>query len=202
MPDQQIFRTMREQVVQRLRDDVISQVFKPGEDLREFVLAKRYGVSRSPIRDALLQLTQEGLLVATPNCGVKVGYRFSEDIQPLVIDIRLRVEHFALERFIDMKTPESIAALEASLKRNREACSAGLLPGIIKSDMDFHRCFVEASGADKLLGLWKQVTSAMMLHYERLHDWMESYREHEAIFLAVKKGDKKRAKTALARNIR
>lgn len=202
MSDQQIFRTMREQVVQRLRDDVISQVFKPGEDLREFVLAKRYGVSRSPIRDALLQLTQEGLLVATPNCGVKVGHGLAEDIQPLVIEIRLKIEHFALSRFIDRKTPTSLLALEQHLKRNREACEAGLLPGIIKSDMEFHRSFVEASETDKLHGLWKQVTSAMFLHYERLQDWMDSYREHEAIFAAVKRGDKKAAKAALARNIR
>ena len=43
MADQQIFRTIREQVVDRLRDDVINQVFKPGENLREFVLAERYG---------------------------------------------------------------------------------------------------------------------------------------------------------------
>ncbi|MDI1338141.1 MAG: GntR family transcriptional regulator [Lacunisphaera sp.] len=202
MPEQQIFRTIREQVVHRLRDDVISQIFKPGEDLREFVLAKRYNVSRSPIRDALLQLTQEGLLVATPNCGVKVGYRMEQDIQPLVVEIRLKVEQFALARFIDRKDPAALLALEDSLKRNREACTAGLLPGIIKTDMDFHRTFVEASGADRLLGLWKQVTSAMFLHYDRLHDWTENHREHVAIFTAIKHGNKKRARAALVRNIR
>lgn len=202
MPDQQIFRTIREQVVHRLRDDVISQVFKPGEDLRELALAKRYAVSRSPIRDALMQLTQEGLLVATPNCGVKVGHRMDEDIQPLVIAIRLKVEQFAIDRLIEQKTPDMLARLEIYLEKNREACTAGLLPGFIKSDMEFHRALIEASGAEKLMGLWKQVTSAMMLHYERLHDWMENYREHVAIFSAIKRGDKRAAKAALAKNIR
>ncbi len=186
----------------RLRDDVLHGIFKPGEDLREFALSKRYGVSRSPIRDALLQLTQEGLLVATPNCGVKVGSPIDEEVQPLVIEIRRKVELFAVERLINKLKDSDLYVLQRQLERNREACKAGALPGIIKTDMDFHQSIVELNGLTKLLGVWKQVTSSMMLHYERLHNWMDNYAEHEAIFEAIKKVDKKAAKAALSKNIR
>jgi len=202
MSDQPIFRTIREQVTQRLRDDVMGGVFKPGESLREVVLSKRYAVSRSPIRDAFLQLAQEGLLVATPNCGVKVGVKLDEEIQPLVVDIRLKVEHFAIERLIEKIEAEGLTTLLLRLDKNREACKSGALPAIIKSDMEFHQAILELSGSDKLLGVWKHVTSAMLLHYDRHRDWMESYTEHLAIFSAIKKRDKRAAKAALNLNIR
>ena len=57
-------RTIREQVADQIRADVISGKLAGGTSLREQALAEQYGVSRAPIRDALLQLTQEGLLVA------------------------------------------------------------------------------------------------------------------------------------------
>ncbi len=201
MSDQPIFRTIREQVVQRLRDDVMGQVFEPGESLREFALAKRYAVSRSPIRDALLQLTQEGLLVATPNCGVKVASRMDDEVQPLVVDIRLRVEKFALERVMKNVSDSTLTLLRERLVRNHKACREGVLSSIIKSDMDFHEAIVEEGGSEKLIGLWKQVTSVMMLHYERHGDWIESYREHVAIFEAIERGDRNAAKAALVTNI-
>ena len=64
-----VFRTIREQIADRIRADVIAGRLAEGTNLREQALAKQYGVSRAPIRDALLQLTQEGLLIAKPNCG-------------------------------------------------------------------------------------------------------------------------------------
>ena len=202
MADQQIFRTIREQVVDRLRDDVINQVFKPGESLREHSLSKRYGVSRSPIRDALLQLTQEGLLVATPNCGARVGSPLDDEIQPLVRDLRIRIELFSLDRVLKNMTSEILDQLHDRLKANHEACKGKNLADIVKSDMAFHQTLIESAGNENLLGIWKQVRGYMMLHYERHRNWLESYREHKAIFDAVKAGNKKAAVAALKANVR
>jgi DNA-binding GntR family transcriptional regulator len=73
MSEAPVFRTIREQVADRIRADGLSGRLSEGTSLREQSLARQYGVSRAPIRDALLQLTQEGLLVAKPNCGVQVA---------------------------------------------------------------------------------------------------------------------------------
>ena len=70
-----VYRTIREQVANEIRADVLSGRLSAGTDLREQTLAEKYGVSRGPIRDALLQLTQEGLLEAKPNCSAT--YRIS-----------------------------------------------------------------------------------------------------------------------------
>ena len=72
MPTETVFRTMREQIVEYIRKDLLAGDLKAGDPLREKELAERFGVSRGPVRDALLQLTQEGLLVARPHRGVVV----------------------------------------------------------------------------------------------------------------------------------
>ena len=63
-------RSVREQITDRLRDDILSGRLAEGERLQEAKLAERFGVSRGPIREVLAQLTHEGLVEAKPNCGV------------------------------------------------------------------------------------------------------------------------------------
>lgn len=202
MSGQPIFRTIREQVVHQLRDDIIGQVYAPGENLREHALSKAYGVSRSPIRDALLQLAQEGLLVATPNCGVRVAHKLDEEMQPLVVDVRRRIEGFALDRAIKKLDPDGIELIDAKLDAHRKSCKSGDLPSIVKSDMEFHQAIIDLADVPELFSLWQPIIASMMLHYERHRDWMESYREHEAIANAIKAGDKREAKKALNANIK
>ena len=92
-----VARTIREQVADRIRADVLSGRLTEGTSLREHALAKQYRVSRAPIRDALLQLTQEGLLVAKPNCGVRVA-AVKEETQELLVNMRRQIEIFALQK--------------------------------------------------------------------------------------------------------
>ncbi len=203
MAEQPIFRTIREQVVHRLRDDIMGQVYPPGENLREYTLSKRYGVSRSPIRDALLQLTQEGLLVATPNCGVKVASKLNEEMQPLVVDIRRRIEGFALDRAMKQMTDEGHDLMKERLQALKVACEKADLPAIIKGDMGFHSGIIELSENEELFNLWKPIIAGMMLHYDRHRgDWMECYQEHKQILDAIIEGDRKTARAALKANIK
>lgn len=202
MAAQPIFRTIREQVVHKLRDDIIGQVYAPGENLREHALSKTYGVSRSPIRDALLQLAQEGLLVATPNCGVRVAHKLDEEMQPLVVDVRRRIENFALDRALKNLDEKGVALIDTRLKAHKDSCESEDLPSIVKSDMEFHQAIIELADVPELVSLWQPIIASMMLHYERHRDWMESYKEHEAIADAIKAGDKREAKKALNANIK
>ena len=199
---QPIFRTIREQVAHRLRNDILGQVYAPGENLREHALSKAYAVSRSPIRDALLQLAQEGLLVATPNCGVRVAHRLDEQLQPLVVDVRRRIEGFAVKKTIEHFDDTAKELIQKRLDNHRKSCEAKDLPSIVRSDMEFHQAIIELSGVPELLSLWQPIIASMMLHYERHRDWMESYREHEVVAEAIFKGDVKAATKALNANIK
>lgn len=196
-----VYRTIREQVVDRIRNDVLAGELGAGERLREQALAERYGVSRGPIRDALLQLTQEGVLVAKPNCGVSVSHPPAEALQPLIVDVRRRIEAFALGRAMDVIGADDIAHLSQHVADLREACREGDMAGIVRHDMAFHRRLVALAGDEDLVAVWLPIIARMMLHYTRHETLMDSYREHAAILAAIERGDRTGATQALENNI-
>ena len=197
-----VFRTIREQIADRIRDDVIFGRLAEGTSLREQALAKQYGVSRAPIRDALLQLTQEGLLVAKPNCGVRVGSPSGEEIQPLVVELRRKIEVFALRKAFSRLTDNDVQHLEDTVQRLKTACENEDLADVVQQDMALHRHILEATGNTDLLAMWLPIVSRMFLHYSRHRNMMESYREHAAIVDAIRRKDRKAAIEALTANIR
>ena len=101
------YRNVREQVTDRLREEILLGKFKTGEKVREIPLARRFGVSRGPIRDALLQLSQEGLLEAIPNRGVRVGKVWDQKLIPVMARVRFDLESFAISELIANPTAES-----------------------------------------------------------------------------------------------
>lgn len=196
-----VFRTIREQIVDRIRADVISGRLAEGTSLREQALATQYGVSRVPIRDALLQLTQEGLLVAKPNCGVRVGSPAGEEIQPLVVELRRKIEVFALRKVFSKLADADVERLHDTVQRLKVACENEDLAEVVQQDMALHRYILEATGNTDLLAIWLPIVSRMFLHYSRHRNMMESYREHAAIVDAVRKKDRRAAIEALTANI-
>ncbi len=197
----QVYHTIREQIVEQLRHEVLSGEIAEGQSLREQHLASRFGVSRGPIRDALLQLTQEGLLIGQPNRGVKVGRGPSQSVQPLVVDTRRRIELFALDAIFDHLGPDDFAELKEIVERFRLACEKGSLPDLVRHDMALHRWIVERAGEPDLSALWLTTVMRMRLRYSRHESLMESYAEHRAIVEAIIARDKPAAVAALEANI-
>lgn len=196
-----VYRTIREQIVEQLRKEVVSGVLTEGQSLREQALARRFGVSRGPIRDALLQLTQEGLLLAQPHCGVKVGRAPSEAIRALVISTRRQVERHALDRVFDELTENDLAAWDAILQQFHRACLSGNQAGLIQHDMAFHRAIIERTGDADLLAIWLALVLRMRLRYTRHDNLLESYSEHAEILEHIRQGNKQAALDALEYNI-
>lgn len=201
MANGSLYRTLREQIVEQIRSDVLTGRIAEGDALREQALAERFGVSRGPIRDALLQLTQEGLLVSRPNCGVKVGPAPSAAIQALVVDMRRKIEAHALRRVFSDLAADDLAELDAVLDEFHTACTAGDMASVVQHDMAFHRWFVERTGDADLLAVWLPVITRMRLRYTRHADLLESYHEHRAVVDAIRRGDRRAAVKALETNI-
>jgi DNA-binding GntR family transcriptional regulator len=196
-----VYRTIRQQIVEQLRKDVLNGDFAAGESLREQQLAKRFGVSRGPIRDALLQLTQEGLLIAEPNRGVRVSGGPSDLIQPLVVETRRRIERLALETVFDGLTADDVKQLETIVGEMKTACEKNDLKQTIDRDLAMHRWIVERAGDADLTALWLQVILRMRLRYTRHKTLLEAYREHKKVIDAVRRRDKAGAAAALEANI-
>ncbi|OAI49020.1 hypothetical protein AYO44_01055 [Planctomycetaceae bacterium SCGC AG-212-F19] len=196
-----VFHTISEQIVQQLRQDVLSGRLAEGEHLHEVKLAERFGVSRGPVRDALLHLTKEGLLVCKPNCGVEVSAPPSERVRALVVPIRRQIETFALDLAFDQATPDDIREWEVILESLRAACAQNDLPHVVEFDMAFHRWIVARPDEPGLLAMWLPVVCRMRLGYSKHEKLDDVYPEHLKIAAAFKKGNRKAAAKALEANI-
>jgi DNA-binding GntR family transcriptional regulator len=134
-----VSRTLRTEVVDMLRDAIVTGKLKPGERLKENGLASQMSVSRSPIREAFRQLEQEGLIVSIPNQGsfVKV---FDEDDVREIFTLRSALEDLACEIILKEKKlhPEDLERLEAYIEQQKEAVEAWDFDRLTRLDMDFH----------------------------------------------------------------
>lgn len=196
-----ISRTIREQVTCQLRDEIIAGDMGPGSVLREAELAKRFGVSRGPVRDAFLQLSNEGYLAYEPNRGVTVRHPPDQSDRDFIADLRRQIEIHVVTRGINDLTGEAIARVSTSLDVLKAGCLAEDHAAIKRGDLEFHEAILLECGGESLLPAWKQLCSRMALTYERLSKIDLIYAEHERIFNALKQKDLGGIIQALSENI-
>ncbi|MGO4383698.1 GntR family transcriptional regulator [Specibacter sp. RAF43] len=144
--------SLRETVTQALRAAVISGEMKPGEVYSAPTLGKRFGVSPTPVREAMLDLAKEGLVVSLPNKGFRVTEVSDEDLDEIT----------ALRLLIEPPTVRAVTPLidAAGLARLREMAGAivdfageGDLIAYTEADRQFHIAVLEYSGNKRLVAL-------------------------------------------------
>ena len=201
MSEQEIFRTIPEQVAARLRHEVLTGKLKPGDPLREIEVSERFGVSRGPIREALRQLTQQGILVLEPNKGVRVAPNPDSAVRPLVVELRQTIETFVLDSIFDELTEQDVLQMESILSDIKVACEMDDASALVEHDLRFHRAIIQGHSDKDLLALWEPIMMRMLMHYARLSNLMDSYLEHKRILDAIRAGNKDEALKALRANI-
>jgi DNA-binding GntR family transcriptional regulator len=190
----------KDQICNALRSDLISGKFHYDQPLRETSLAKRFGVSRGPIRDAFLKLSQEGSLVYEPNRGVRVHSAIADEERKVIIKMRLELEKFCILQYITDSTEEDHKELKLLLERFRCECLRDSLPGVAESDLSLHRHWV-ARASKTLESIWLGLAVRMLMKYSRMETFEESIEEHEKIVDAILIKDTEGALQALTSNI-
>ena len=192
--------TIREQVTNRIRDDVVAGNFPPDQPLREAELAKRLGVSRGPVRDAFLTLSQEGLLAYQANRGVRVRRPPDPEHRAFVVSLRRQIECYVVGGgFAALRG--GLGPVEAALADLEDACAGRDVARIARCDVAFHEAILVACGGSDLLPAWKWLCSQMMLTYSRLDDYHDVYEEHLRIARAIRAGRKQSCISALKANL-
>ena len=193
--------TVREQIVDRLRTDILCGALPAEEPVREQSLAERFGVGRGPIRDALLQLSQEGGLTYRPNRGMRVSAAMAADDRAMFAKVRADLEAHAVRLLSDEGLADRIDGWRIGCRRLKEACGAGDLPGMVEADMAFHRSLVEAADRPDLDAVWMSVTVRMRLLYGRHDDPCVVADEHAAIVEELAAGRRGKACKLLREHI-
>jgi len=198
-------RSLTDQVFEHLRMDLLCGRINPGEPLLENQLVERYGVSRTPIRSALVRLTQEGLLDAKSHKTMQATARPPDEILGLIILIRSNIEVFALRSFFDELCDEDFEHFEQILARLKKACKETDYPNIAEHDLSFHRHIVHRAGYVDLESIWISLFARVRHHFietqKNYKDPMNIYQEHIQLFQTFKKKGVEKAVEALTLNI-
>ena len=128
---------LRDEVFARLRDAIVDGTFTPGEQLRDLELADWLGVSRTPVREALLRLADAGLVTATPGRSTSVAtldLRAARDAR----DVVAAMHEVAVREASGSLTRQDLAAMRAANRRFRAALRAGDVDAALAADDDLH----------------------------------------------------------------
>jgi DNA-binding GntR family transcriptional regulator len=161
----QMVRSTREQIADQLRDDVLTGRLEVGARLSEAHEAERFGVSRGPIREAITQLTTEGLFVAKQNCGVTVAPPAPEPIRELILPIRATLEVYALKQYFADLRPADFREWDELLFRMERACQQGDAHIFPQLDVALHRSIIERADQPDLLAIWQSIVNRMRAHF-------------------------------------
>lgn len=185
-------RTHYMRVVDRLRADVLGDVFKPGHWLKTVELEQRYRVSAQPVREALQALAGEGLVVLTPNRGARVRELDLSRIAQ-VYEVREAIEATITRRFAEQASTDDIERLCAAQTHHDAAVSAGRFEAADVANLRFHDVIMRWSGnaeaistRDRYMALSKGLRNRFGYRSDR---WAEARDHHHAILAAIKNRD-------------
>lgn len=193
-------RTIREQITDRIRAEVVAGKL-PAGPLRETALAKRFGVSRGPIRDAFLQLSQEGLLNYHTNRGVTIRQPPDPANRAFIVTLRLQIECFVVRRGMMQMKEGGLASIESALGELEVACIGSDTAAVALRDVAFHESILVACGGESILPTWKSLCYQMLFAYSRLPDYRQLLEEHRRIYQALRSRKKSSVIATLKANI-
>ena len=153
--------TLKLYLAQRLRDAILSGKYKPGERLNESMIAREFDISRIPVREALFQLQESGLVTNHKHRGVFVTVLSEEDTQR-INSVRMVLETEAMKLARARMTPEVAATLSA-LADKMEVWS-GQMAEAAELDLKFHRTIWEASGNPYLVKTLDSLMTVLFAH--------------------------------------
>jgi DNA-binding GntR family transcriptional regulator len=155
--------TLKAHLVERLRDSIVSGVYKPGARLNESKLARQFSVSRIPVREALMQLQEQGLVMNHPRRGMFVNTLSDEDTQK-INSVRIVLESEAIKLCRAKLNPEMDTRLEQIVRR-MEAWNPGSELDGAALDLEFHRTVWSYSGNTWLEKCLNSLVPAVMAHH-------------------------------------
>lgn len=189
-------QTLREKILESIREAILKGQLKPGEKVAEPELAERFGISRTPIREAFRQLESEGYLTVIPRKGAVVAELSEQDIEEFYA-IKSVLEGFAARMAALKMSDKEIEKLESINEKLEQLAQQGDVKTFFRVHNEFHELFIRASGNSKLADLIDQLV--MKFNRSRMASLalpgrMEiSVNEHRKIIQAFKDRDSDKA---------
>lgn len=196
---------LRDVVFNTLREAILKGELKPGERLMELQLAAKLGVSRTPIREAIRMLEQEGLAVTIPRKGAEVAKMTEKDMED-VLQIREALDELAASIACEQITGEELEELKVTMREFEEYTKTGDVKRIAEADVRFHDIIYQATGNPKLVNMLSNLREQMYRYrVEYLKD-VRNYpilvKEHSQIAEGLSRKDKERVTEAMHNHVK
>jgi DNA-binding GntR family transcriptional regulator len=197
-------RTLWEQVRDRLREDILAGRLEPGAELSEVALAKEFGTSRGPLREALGRLASEGLVTITPRRGAVVAQLSREEFID-AYQVREALETLAVRLAVPLLSDAEIAHLRELCELMDRAARHDEVRVFFDTNDSFHEALVRGSRNRKLHDVHRMLVGQMVPYLPRSLELrgnlQQSVAEHQAILAAIEERDPERAAKLLAEHI-
>ena len=180
---------LRDVVFNTLRQAILRGELKPGERLMEIALSQRLGVSRTPVREAIRMLEQEGLVIMIPRKGAQVAEISEKDLKD-VLEVRLGLEELAVRIACQRITEEELEELEQAVKEFEEAMKRDDLGALAAADVKVHEVIYGSTHNKRLVQILNNLREQMYrfrLEYIKDEDKRQILQlEHEKILAALR----------------
>lgn len=195
------FHSLSELTARNLRESIIYGSIKPGTRLTETELAESLGASRNVIREAVMMLLSEGLMVKERNKYTKVIDFTEEDIED-IFDLRIAIEKSALKRCLDDKYfcdklemhSDKIEGIMAEKEQDYRK--------LMYADMELHNYIIAASGNKRLQDTWNHIHGPMMmLLFLHLNEMQAMKSSHKSLIDTFRGGNYEEACEAIEKHI-
>jgi DNA-binding GntR family transcriptional regulator len=185
-------RNLREEAVEVLRAAILGGELEPGSIHSAVSLAERLGVSPTPVREAMLELSRYGLVEVLPNRGFRVTVIDDKDLDE-IYQLRMMLEVPAMEMVIAHATEAQLAALEQPLAELEAAADNNDVPAFLLADRDFHLMLLEIAQNPRLVdivaGLRDQTRIVGLRSLAEAGVLQKTAAEHRPMLEAVRAGD-------------
>ena len=180
------YATTPDLIAESLRDEILRGEIPPGQPLRQEELAERFGVSRLPVRDALMRLEAQGLVHVFPNRGAFVISLSADEVRE-VYEMRILLEGDLLERAVPRMSDDDWHRIDAA---NAESVRTANGPEWVEGDRKFHRALYQPAGRIRQLAMIEQLRGTVARFWtvrsalpDRATEWLA---DHEAIIEACR----------------
>lgn len=136
----------------QLRDSIMTFHLKPGQIYNEINLAKEFGISRTPVREALLELSAQGLVTFLTRRGARINHFSKRDVEE-VFELRKAIELAVVEKISRRSADLDVAKLERTLDRHIEAIKKGDRLVFLRADRTFHTTLAKLTQNRRLVSI-------------------------------------------------
>ena len=199
-----ITRNASDAATELIRAAILEGRLQPGARLKEEELARELGISRTPVREALLLLQAEGLVESTPNRGATVHSHEPDEIEDMY-ELRALLEGHAARRAASRISAESIVRLQDSNSRFAALRAADDAGELIRENLNFHQVVLDGAGSERLAAMVRKTIELPLVY--RSYYWYSDEQKlisehyHHQLTYALEAHDAERAELIMKEHV-